>query len=107
MVNLQQFELEFLTVRILDHRFLENLLGRFIAPVSEIHLGFGHRVDLVGMDVAHAALAEVAEERRVATGGRGGVLAGYGAGGRRLFGADGIGGKNAFLELGDGFLATA
>src|SRR5215831_14722173 len=65
-VNLKQLEIDLLALRILFERVFENLLGLRIASVGEIDLGFGNRIDFVGVDAAQTFAAEVAGERVVA-----------------------------------------
>ena len=65
-VDLEKLEVDLLALRVLLERVLEDFLGLRIAAVREIDLGFGDRVDLVGVDVAETLAAEVARERVVA-----------------------------------------
>ena len=65
-VDLQQLEVDLLPLRILLQRVLENFLRLRVAAVGEIDLGFGDRIDLVGVDVAQALAAEIAGQRIVA-----------------------------------------
>ena len=65
-VDLEQLEVDLLALRILLQRVLEDFLGLRVAAVGEVDLGFGDRIDFVGVDVAEALAAEVARERVVA-----------------------------------------
>ena len=65
-VDLHQLGTHGMPARILEQGFLENLLGLRITPISHVDIGFGHRVDLVGIDRSAADLAEIALERTVA-----------------------------------------
>src|SRR5207237_10914883 len=62
-MDFEQLQIDFLPLRVLLQRFLQDLLGLRVAAVGEINLGFGNRVDLVGVDVAQALAAEIAGER--------------------------------------------
>ena len=64
-VNLEQLEVDFLSLRIFLERLLQDFLGLCIATIREINLGFGDRVHLIGIDVAQALAAEIACERIV------------------------------------------
>ena len=94
-VDLEQLEIDLLPLRILLQRVLQDLLGLRIAAVGEIDLGFGDRIDFVGVDVAETLAAEVAGER---------ILAGVddAAAGRaeHRVGLDVGAGDDAVLELG-------
>ena len=65
-VDLEQLEVDLLPLRILAQRMLQDLLGLRVAAVGEVDLGFGDRIDLVGVDVAEALAAEFARQRIVA-----------------------------------------
>ncbi len=65
-MDLQQLEVDLLPLRILLQRILENFLRLRVAAVGEIDLGFGDRIDFVGVDVAQAFAAEIAGQRIVA-----------------------------------------
>ena len=65
-VDLEQLEVDLLALRILLERVLEDFLGLGVAPVGKVDLGFGDRVDFVGVDVAEALAAEVALQRVLA-----------------------------------------
>src|SRR3970282_2914694 len=103
MVDFEQLELELVAFRVLDHSLLENIFRRFVASVSEIDLGLGNRIDLVGVNVAHATLAEITEKRGIASGGNGAL----GVAVAGLISTDRLPGKNAFFKLGNGLLAAA
>ena len=47
-VDLQQLEMSFEAPRLALNRLFENLLGLTIAPIGEVDLGFGQRIDLFG-----------------------------------------------------------
>ena len=64
-VNLEQLEVDFLSLRIFLERLLQDFLGLCIATIREINLGFGDRVHLIGIDVAQPFAAEIACERIV------------------------------------------
>jgi hypothetical protein len=64
-VDLEHLEVDFLSLRVLLQRFLEDFLGLRIAPIGEVDLRFRDRVDFVGIDAAEALAAEIARERVV------------------------------------------
>src|ERR1700681_5107275 len=65
-MNLQQLEIDFLSLRILLERILQYFLGLRVAAIREMDLRLGDRIDFVGIDVAKALAAEIAGERIVA-----------------------------------------
>jgi hypothetical protein len=65
-VDLEQFQVDLLPLRVLLQRILQDLFRLCVAAVREVHLGLGDRVDLVGIDVAETFAAEIAGERVVA-----------------------------------------
>ena len=67
-IDFEQFALELLTYRILDDGVLQDVFGLLVAPIGQIHLGLGNGIHLVGMDIAHTALTEIAQERCIAGG---------------------------------------
>ena len=50
VVNLQQFETHGLPVWILLQRFLENFFGLGVAAIGHVHIGFGYRINFIGID---------------------------------------------------------
>ena len=65
-MDLEQLQVDLLALRILLQRVLQDFLGLRVAAVGEVDLGFGDRIDFVGVDVAETLAAEVARERVVA-----------------------------------------
>ena len=65
-VDFEELEVDFLALRILLQRVLQDFFRLRIAAVGQVHLGFGDRIDFIRVDVAEALAAEVAGERIVA-----------------------------------------
>ena len=58
-------EMNGVTLWILELGFDENFLSLRIASVSHIHIGFGDRIDFIGVDAARARLTEIGLRRRL------------------------------------------
>jgi hypothetical protein len=65
-VDLKQLEVDLLPVRIFLEGVFEDFLGLRIAPIGEVHLGLGDRIDFVRIDAAETFAAEIGGERILA-----------------------------------------
>ena len=65
-MDLEKLDVDFLALRILLERVLQDFLGLRVAAIGEIDLGFGDRIDLVRVDAAETFAAEVGGERVLA-----------------------------------------
>ena len=52
-------------LRILVLRFEQNFFSLCVTTVSHVHICFGHRINLIGIDGAGTRLAEIGLRRRV------------------------------------------
>jgi hypothetical protein len=65
-MDLEQLQVNLLSLRILLQRVLQDFFRLRVAAVGEIDLGLGDRIDFIGVDVAETLAAEVARQRVVA-----------------------------------------
>ena len=67
-INLEQLDVNRQTVGILLHRFEQDFLSLRIATIGHVDIGFGNRINLVGINGSWSRLAEITGMRRCAAG---------------------------------------
>lgn len=62
-VDLEQLQVDGITLLILLQGLEKNLLGLGVTTISHVHVGLGHRIDFIGINAARTRLAEIGMDR--------------------------------------------